>query len=702
MNPTDPSFEASRKRAADSLAERLEVRHLVAAGRWREADGDSDRTRAYIARRVARRTPPGAESLQGPTVDLQGVTFLGDGARVARAVGYVEVNDARSCETGTGFLISPRLFITNQHVIRDANAALAAQVAFDRELDHDGRPRATTSYLLDPTVFALFSPVDQLDYAIVALGRRLAGQATPEDLGCCVLSARGDKHAIGMNVNIIQHPQGLPKMVALRNNLLSHRDDKTLLYETDTQAGSSGSPVFNDDWDLVALHHWGQPFLAAGVPAGTAENEGVRISAIVADLVARAPSLPPTQRALLAEALAAGSAAPTPSAVPVRSLSQAHPATSQSHPITSSGAVMPTSLPAVSANQVSITVPLVITVQLGNGVPISATTTAAPSVAGSTPVRTLQRGPEARRLDRTYSGRSGFAANFIPGHTIAKPAIGPDLKEQVAPLRAGEPHATEGELTYEHFSVILHKARRMAIYTATNIDGAAYLAINRATGEPASEGDTWFKDPRVSEGFYLGQEFYGAWSTYFDRGHLTRRSDPTWGTPEESKRANADTFHFTNCSPQHFRFNQSSAYWQGAERYVLENGLLQAESRQRLSVFQGPIFDDRIDRWADDVQIPSSFFKIVVWRGQDRLRAVGLVVDQSALLDEPRHYLGQPQELASVDVAQWRVAIPEIERRTGLDFGDAVRAADTISRPGQPQVGAEAARPLRSLADILA
>ncbi|MGF6741571.1 DNA/RNA non-specific endonuclease [Paraburkholderia atlantica] len=120
--------------------------------------------------------------------------------------------------------------------------------------------------------------------------------------------------------------------------------------------------------------------------------------------------------------------------------------------------------------------------------------------------------------------------------------------------------------------------------------------------------------PRVSNSFFLDQTFYSQWSTYSDRGHLTRRSDPTWGTPDEAERANADTFHFSNCSPQHFRFNESAVYWQGLERYVLENGVLDNETKRRLCVIQGPVFDNKIDLWADDVQIPSSFFKIVVWK----------------------------------------------------------------------------------------
>src|SRR5204863_2302402 len=113
---------------------------------------------------------------------------------------------------------------------------------------------------------------------------------------------------------------------------------------------------------------------------------------------------------------------------------------------------------------------------------------------------------------------------------------------------------------YEHFSVKMNKVKRVAIFTATNIDGRTYLTVDRQTGQVVSEGETWFLDTRISASYFLDQTFYSGWSHIFDRGHLTRRTDPTWGTPAEAERANADTFHFTNCSPQHFRFNESARF----------------------------------------------------------------------------------------------------------------------------------------------
>ncbi|MGY3404142.1 DNA/RNA endonuclease G (NUC1) [Bradyrhizobium sp. GM5.1] len=121
---------------------------------------------------------------------------------------------------------------------------------------------------------------------------------------------------------------------------------------------------------------------------------------------------------------------------------------------------------------------------------------------------------------------------------------------------------------------------------------------------------------------------------------------------------------------------------------MLENGAIAEDTLNRICVFQGPIFDDKIDLWSDDVQIPSSFFKIIGWKGKTGVKSVGLVVDQLQLLSEQReHGIKPPGQPALVNVSQWRVAIPEIERRTGLDFGNAIRDADTIESKNQPVVG---------------
>jgi endonuclease G, mitochondrial len=265
--------------------ERKRVRDLAAKGLWQDAELNRERFQRYFAKRARTVPSSGAESVQGDTLDYQPVSFLVEGAVIRRAVAYVEASYGTETSMGSGFLVSPRLFVTNQHVIPDAQAALGAIVTFDREVDERGRPRKTTSFALDPEAFALFSDEGVLDYALIAIGERQSGDGQLSDFGYCPLSPAGDKHVIGMSTNVVHHPGGMRKLISIRNNILVARSKRTLLYESDTQTGSSGAPVFNDDWDVVALHHWGEPFLEPIDDQGQSirrnVNEGVRVSAVV-------------------------------------------------------------------------------------------------------------------------------------------------------------------------------------------------------------------------------------------------------------------------------------------------------------------------------------------------------------------------------------------------------------------------------------
>ena len=94
------------------------------------------------------------------------------------------------------------------------------------------------------------------------------------------------KPEVGDNVNIIQHPGGGPKRVAIRNNLIYRANYPIVSYFTDTDGGSSGSPVCTDDWNVVAMHRaWkavpNVQFQGKPVPC---VNEGVQVAAILEDL----------------------------------------------------------------------------------------------------------------------------------------------------------------------------------------------------------------------------------------------------------------------------------------------------------------------------------------------------------------------------------------------------------------------------------
>ena len=212
------------------------------------------------------------------TPDFVDVRYLEAGSRASHAVGRVDIRDhaGRVIGFGTGSLVTSRLLLTNHHVLPDAETAAASEIEFNFEDGVDGQPLKPVAFPLDPTTFFLAD--EKLDFALVAVG------GSPQELAAFgynpPISAQG-KAIAGDFITIVQHPEGQKKQVALRDNRVVDVLDDFLHYEADTQPGSSGSPVFNDQWELVALHH-------ASVPApdhpelGKFVNEGIRVSQLLA------------------------------------------------------------------------------------------------------------------------------------------------------------------------------------------------------------------------------------------------------------------------------------------------------------------------------------------------------------------------------------------------------------------------------------
>lgn len=199
--------------------------------------------------------------------DFLPASFLADGAKRAAAVCRVKLPTG----SGTGFMVASRNFImTNNHVIGSKEEAETAVAEFDFEAG-----LSTRTVALNPGRF--FTTSKGLDFTIVGCdGSQL------EDIDPIPLLRNPSTVTRGEKVNIIQHPRGRQKEVALHNNDVKRVKDKVVWYTTDTEPGSSGSPVYNNAWDLVALHHAGWYN-----PDGTTTNEGVRLAAIVSHLIAQ-------------------------------------------------------------------------------------------------------------------------------------------------------------------------------------------------------------------------------------------------------------------------------------------------------------------------------------------------------------------------------------------------------------------------------
>ncbi|MFL4910262.1 endonuclease [Streptomyces sp. MMS24-I2-30] len=237
----------------------------------------------------------GLERLMGRN-DLIGVAFLEGGHQAARSVGRVTVTASGGGLHGTGFMVSPSLLMTNNHVLRSAENSDRALVEFNFQSALDGRPLVPVTFALEPRRF--FATDRDLDFSVVAVAERNQQGASLADFNWLPLDGAQGKAILGEFVNIIQHPNGEPKQLALRENQIVDLLDLFVHYETDTAPGSSGSPVFNDQWEVVALHHSavprlgsdGRPLAVDGTPwqPGMGEhrlawkaNEGVRVSRVL-------------------------------------------------------------------------------------------------------------------------------------------------------------------------------------------------------------------------------------------------------------------------------------------------------------------------------------------------------------------------------------------------------------------------------------
>jgi endonuclease G len=392
--------------------------------------------------------------------------------------------------------------------------------------------------------------------------------------------------------------------VALRENQVIGLKDQFIHYKTDTQPGSSGSPVFNDQWDMVALHHAGvkklddqgrpltvdnqlwEPSMGADKIVWVA-NEGVRVSSILASLKRRRWSS--TQKVLIDELLTSSTHTPGPTPSPVE----------------------PGGAPAIE----------VVTPAL-----------------------------------EFYASSMGYDPNFL-GQSVPLPTLPKSRKRDLVRLldRSGT------ELKYTHFSLFMSKSRRLAYFTAVNIDGSVLKS-------EARKRDVWYLDPRINKKYQSGADLYT--DNALDRGHLVRRLDPMWG--DVWKQAGEDTFHFTNAAPQHKNLNQKT--WANLEDYILKNA---GKFDLKVIVFTGPIFRADDLRYRGQYRIPAEFWKVVVIVKEDgKLSATAYLQTQKNLIAD--------LEFAYGAYKTYQVPLALIEELSGLSFS-ALRQFDPLAATGEEE-----------------
>jgi endonuclease G len=252
---------------------------------------------------------------------------------------------------------------------------------------------------------------------------------------------------------------------------------------------------------------------------------------------------------------------------------------------------------------------------------------------------------------RDYKNRNGYDPNFLE-NVIPLPILSDGLINDTVKLK----NSNDMELKYTNFSIVMSKSRGLAFYTAVNIDGSKLEPLDR-------KNDVWYYDSRIEKKFQYGPELYS--SNDLDRGHLVRRLDPVWGP--NFKEANEDTFHFSNCSPQHKNLNQKT--WLGLEDYILRNADVHD---LKVNVFTGPIFNENDLVYRGKYLIPSEFWKVVtIIKNDGSISSTAYLQTQKQLIEDLKFAFGEYKT--------YQVAVTNIESFTGLDFGN-LRNFDPISK----------------------
>ncbi|WP_404785199.1 DNA/RNA non-specific endonuclease [Altericista sp. CCNU0014] len=238
----------------------------------------------------------------------------------------------------------------------------------------------------------------------------------------------------------------------------------------------------------------------------------------------------------------------------------------------------------------------------------------------------------------------GYAETFL-GEAIAVPQAATDaVRDDLLEIDG------QTVIPYTHFSLAMSRSRRFARWVAWNVDGGALQRISRS-------GIKFKKDPKLPADAQVGDELYR--DNPLDRGHIARRADLLWGTEAEARKANTDSFFFTNITPQHEAFNQSGAsgIWGALEDAIFADVDV---ADLRVAVMGGPIFAES-DPTYRGTQLPKQFWKAIYFRetGNSDIQIKGYVLTQADLLNNL-------EALELPDFSVYEVPIASISQMTGL------------------------------------
>jgi endonuclease G len=599
-------------------------------------------------------------------------------------VGRIELpGNTRIPYGGTGFVVGPDLVMTNRHVAelfaeglgdRRLSFKTGATAGIDLKREHD-RP---VGMVLSVRKVVMIHPY--WDMALLAVDGLPAGK--PLTLG--LADARD---LSGRDIFIVGYPAFDPRNPAsVQNDVFEGRYGVKKLqpgqlqggidtssfgklvpaatHDVSTLGGNSGSAMFDlETGEVLGLHFGGRYHERNYAVPAAALSRDDRVIAAGVNFAGKPPGGQTEWsawwlRADAAEAIGGVGAPATPGAGSAATV--ASPAS--------------TSSISIQAGNVVIDVPLRITISLGAAAPAV--------VAAGEAITEALREPDH---DTDYSTRKGYDPGFLNDPAQNLPPLSVPMPKPASARVLAKTRDGGTVLHYQNFSLSMHAQRRLALFTACNVTKTPELkrpepgrdyTRRGLSGLGENDQERWFIDPRLDETLQLPDIFFTKDRKAFDKGHIVRRDDVAWGrTYGELKRANGDSYHVTNCSPQVGDFNRSA---DGKDNWGdLENHVLSEAANERLCVLAGPVLD------ADDTvfvgaagngvklraKIPERYWKVIVARVDEGLAAYGFVLEQD-LADVDFEFQVPSEFLPAL------VPLSEIERIAGVRFDRRVRQAD--------------------------
>ena len=205
---------------------------------------------------------------------------------LTRCAGVARIGREATRGVGTGFLLMGAAFhptlgdelylLTNSHVVSPRPELPDTIRPLDAIITFEGLPGVEgKSWAVKKLVFN--SPISELDATLLQLDRDVPG-VEPYPIAPALPDRNGERR-----LYVVGHPLGGGLSFSLQDNLLLDWDQRLVHYRTPTEPGSSGSPVFDDQWRLIAIHHAGKSDMRKlnGKPGTYEANEGINILAIV-------------------------------------------------------------------------------------------------------------------------------------------------------------------------------------------------------------------------------------------------------------------------------------------------------------------------------------------------------------------------------------------------------------------------------------